>query len=190
MKKLVLVLLALVVSSAAFSKEPQLDKTLSDAASRIVAAIDGKMQTVALFDIKSDYWALSDYIVAGLNHELANKLSQTHLAERNESALAIIEKEQDFQLSGYVSDETALSLCNTLGADCILLGSVQAVDNGWLLLLHVSTVENKTVLVSFQSDVSSKERRVRFLIEKSQRPRSTPSALQAQLDSAAPEVRA
>lgn len=174
MKKLLRVaaiLALLFVSLPLFAKEPTLEETVADAAKKISRAIDGKVQTVAVIDIRSDHWALSDYIVDELNHELTNMLEQTNVAERDEYSLALIQQESDYQLSGAVSDETIQEIGAALGADCIVLGNMETVSGGWQLILRASMVESKKVLTSWRGKVSNKEKEVKFQVEKSKKPR-------------------
>ncbi|MBR1404246.1 MAG: hypothetical protein IJ558_08695 [Treponema sp.] len=152
-----------------FAKDLSLEQTLAQAAAKISDSIDGKVKTVAVLDIRSEYWALSDYIVSLLNDEFANTFTQTNVAERDEYSLALIQQESDYQLSGAVSDETIQEIGAALGADCIVLGNMESVSGGWQLILRASTVETKKVLVSWRGKVSSKEKEVKFQIEKSKK---------------------
>ena len=152
-----------------FAKDLTLEQTLSQAAAKISDSIDGKVKTVAVLDIRSEHWALSDYIVSLLNDEFANSLTQTSVAERDEYSLALIQQESDYQLSGAVSDETIAEIGAALGADCIVLGNMETVSGGWQLILRASTVETKKVLVSWRGKVSSKEKEVKFQVEKSKK---------------------
>lgn len=167
--RLLAAIFALAASFSLAAKDITLEQTLGDAAAKISGAIDGKMKTVAVLDIRSDYWALSDYIVAMLNDELVNTLEQTNVAERDEYSLSLIQQESDYQLSGAVSDETIQEIGAALGADCIVLGNMETVSGGWQLILRVSTVETKKVLSSWRGKVSSKEKEVKFQVEKSKK---------------------
>lgn len=154
-----------------FAKEPTLEDTIADAAKKISKSIDGKVQTLAVLDIRSEHWALSDYIVDELNHELTNVLEKTNVAERDDYSLALIQQESDYQFSGTVSDETIQEIGAALGADCIVLGNMETVSGGWQLILRASTVETKKVLASWRGKVSAKEKEVKFQVEKSKKPR-------------------
>ena len=52
-----------------------------------------------------------------------------------------VNAELDFQYSGYVSDETALSLCQRLGAGEIVFGQIGELDNGYTLQVKMLDVE-------------------------------------------------
>ena len=149
------------------AKTPTLEQTLKSAATKIAENIDGSVKTVAVIDIRSEYWALSDYMVGVLNDELANVLEKTNVAERDEYSLALIQTESDYQMSGNVSDETIQEIGQALGADCIVLGDMKDVSGGWELTVRASTVESKKVLVSARGKISSKEKEVKFQIKKS-----------------------
>ena len=150
-----------------FAKEASLEQTLKATAKKISEGIDGNVRTVAVIDIRSEFWALSDYMVGVLNDELTNVLEATNVAERDEYSLALIQRESDYQLSGNVSDETIQEIGQALGADCIVLGDMKDVSGGWELTLRASTVESKKVLVSARGKVSRKEKEVKFQIKKS-----------------------
>lgn len=171
MKKYLFTLIVFLSCFPFFSKEIGLEQTISDAAVGLGGVIDGKVKTVAVLDIRSEYWALSDYIVNELNHELTNTLENTNVAERDEYSLALIQKESDYQLSGAVSDETIQEIGEALGADCIILGNMETVSGGWQLILRASTVESKKVLSSWKGKISNKEKEVKFQIEKSKKTR-------------------
>ena len=169
--RVVAIMAVLFVALPLFAKEATLEDTVADAAKKISRAIDGKVQTVAVIDIRSDHWALSDYIVDELNHELTNMLEQTNVAERDEYSLSLIQQESDYQFSGAVSDETIQEIGAALGADCIVLGNMETVSGGWQLILRASMVESKKVLTSWRGKVSNKEKEVKFQVEKSKKPR-------------------
>lgn len=169
--RFIAVITAFLLFQFGFAKDLTLEETVFDAATKISESIDGKVQTIAVLDIRSEYWALSDYIVGELNHELTNLLVETNVAERDEYSLSLIQQESDYQLSGAVSDETIQEIGQALGADCIVLGNMESVSGGWQLMLRVSTVETKKVLVSWRGKVSNKEKEVKFQIEKSKKPR-------------------
>ena len=52
-----------------------------------------------------------------------------------------VEKELEYQYSGYVSDETALSLCQRLGAQEIVFGQIDELNNGYILQVKMLNVE-------------------------------------------------
>ena len=52
-----------------------------------------------------------------------------------------VNRELDYQYSGYVSDATALSLCQRLGAEEIVFGQLDELDNGYILHVKMLDVE-------------------------------------------------
>ena len=161
--------LAFLFVLPSFSKDLSFENTIRDAAENITEKIDGKVQTLAVLDIRSEYWALSDYIVSVLNDDFVNCLNKTNVAERDEYSLALIQQESDYQLSGAVSDETIAEIGAALGADCIVLGNMETVSGGWQLILRATSVESKKVLCSWRGKVSSKDSEVKFQVEKSKK---------------------
>lgn len=168
-KSIITAVFAIFALFSLFAKDLTLEQTLSRAAAKISDSIDGKVKTVAVLDIRSEHWALSDYIVGMLNDELVNALEQTNVAERDEYSLSLIQQETDYQQSGAVSDETIQEIGTALGADCIVFGNMETVSGGWQLILRASTVETKKVLVSWRGKVSGKEKEVKFQVEKSKK---------------------
>lgn len=168
---------ALFASVSAFAETLTLEQNLANAAAKIGKAIDGKVKTVAVLNIRSEHWALSDYIVEMLNDEFVNTLKKTAVVERDEQSLSLIQQETDYQYSGAVSDATIQSVGAALGADCIVLGNMETVSGGWQLIIRATAVESKKVLASWRGKVSSKEEEVKFQVEKSKKsPRPNSSA--------------
>jgi curli biogenesis system outer membrane secretion channel CsgG len=64
--------------------------------------------------------------------------------ERTE--MDIIQKEQDYQLSGAVSDETAISIGKHLGTQFIITGSMLPFGNNYSLRLKITNVETAQII--------------------------------------------
>lgn len=168
MKKRLLTIAFLCLFSAAFAKEPTLDESIEKAAQQLSASIDGNVKALAVLDVRCSSPALSDYIVTTLNYYLSTDLQRTAIVVRDEYSRSLVQKEFDYQLSGFVSDETAQSICNALGADSIVLGSMEQVSDGWLLSLRAMTLETQKVLVAWRGKISEKDKELRFQLSKPQ----------------------
>lgn len=58
-----------------------------------------------------------------------------------------IDDELKYQMSGYVSDETALSICRRLGAQAIAFGQLQELDNKYNLQVKMLDVETGSYIL-------------------------------------------
>ncbi len=58
------------------------------------------------------------------------------------SHLDKVNRELNFHMSGYVTDETALDICKKLGANAIIFGRLQELDNQYLLEVKLLDVES------------------------------------------------
>jgi len=61
------------------------------------------------------------------------------------SNLELLQREMAFQLSGEVSDETALSIGKKLGAQTIISGSIELFGDLFKLRIRAIAVENATI---------------------------------------------
>ena len=168
MKKRLLVLCMLFAFPMLFAREITLDELIEQASQKISTAIDGKMHAVTILSVRCSYPTLNDYIVDTMNYYLSTHLQKTSVVERDEYARKLIQKEFDYQTSGYVSDETAASICSALGADTLILGSMESISSGWQLALRVTQIESQKVLLSWRGRLGPNDPEVCFQIAKSQ----------------------
>jgi hypothetical protein len=85
---------------------------------------------------------LSDYIIDELTTYIVNDSTFTVVERRN---LEVLQKELDFQMSGEVSDETALSIGKKLGAQSIISGSVEPLGDIYRLHIQATAVETAQI---------------------------------------------
>ncbi|MDR2783152.1 MAG: penicillin-binding protein activator LpoB [Treponema sp.] len=97
-----------------------------------------EMANVAVFDIISPSAQLSEYIVEEVMNSFTN-MHKYNVVER--SKISSIFQEQDFQMSGNVSDDTIQRIGNILGAQFVIMGSLDDVSNYYRLRLFVISVE-------------------------------------------------
>jgi hypothetical protein len=105
---------------------------------------------LAFISIKSDYPQLSEYIIDVLSGNVVNDriftvVDRTHLEE--------IRNEENYQLSGEVSDESARSIGRKLGAGAIVLGSITPLGNQWRLTVRSLDIESSKVLGIFNRNI-------------------------------------
>ena len=116
---------------------------------------------IAVLTVKSNSWVLSDYIIEELSSLFVNARNFTVVDRQN---LAIVQQEVNYQLSGEVSDETAQSIGQRIGAQTVILGSIQPVDNAYRLDLRALSVANGTIQGVHRQDIKS-DNRLRTLLE-------------------------
>ncbi|WP_407427084.1 hypothetical protein [Treponema sp.] len=168
MKNKLIVLFLIFAFPIFYTHAVTLDELIEQSAQKITAQIDGNVKTVTILSIRCQYSSLNDYIVESMNYYLSSMLKKTSLVERDDYARKLIQKEFDFQTSGYVSDETAASICSALGADTLILGSMESISSGWQLSLRVTHMESQKVLLSWRGRLGPNDPEVRFQIAKSQ----------------------
>jgi TolB-like protein len=98
---------------------------------------------VAFVSVQSPAENLSNYIIDTAVMHLVNKDRFT-VIERSE--LAALEKEQLYQMSGEVSDETAVSIGHQLGVRVITTGAIMETGNRYSLRLKAIDVETARIL--------------------------------------------
>ena len=108
---------------------------------------------VAIVNIQSPTINLSNYVIDSISMHLLN-LNKFILIERAE--LDILKKEQMYQLSGEVSDETAISIGKQIGAKYIITGSVLPLGNKYsfrIKIINAETAQNiGTQIFQFNQD--------------------------------------
>ncbi|MCL1836001.1 MAG: CsgG/HfaB family protein [Treponema sp.] len=98
---------------------------------------------VAVLNIEARSEGFADYVTDSLSAKL---VCQNHLTvvERGR-ARSVLESEQNYQLSGNVSDETAASLGKHLGAELIFTGLITPRGDNYSINIRVVHVETARV---------------------------------------------
>jgi TolB-like protein len=94
--------------------------------------------TVAVLNFQSDYPNLSEYIIDDITSSLVNSDLFTVVDRRS---LELLEQELAFQLSGEVSDETALAIGRKLGAQTIISGAISYLGDFYRMRIQAIEVE-------------------------------------------------
>jgi TolB-like protein len=93
--------------------------------------------SIAVFNIVSPSTRLSEYIIEEVMNSFTN-MHKYNVVERNK--ISSVFQEQDFQMSGNVSDDTIQSIGNMLGAQFVVSGTLDDVGNYYRLRLFVIAV--------------------------------------------------
>jgi hypothetical protein len=126
---------------------------------------------MALINVSSPSAAFSEYVLTGLEAILVDNGKLVVVDRAN---LDKIRAEQGFQMSGEVSDESAKSIGQMLGAGAIVTGSLTNIGASYRLTLKAINVERATVAVSYPVDISADER-VRALLSGGGAPAAAPN---------------
>ena len=153
MQRLVSVVCFVCLSINCFAKQ-ELDFVLNVVKKDIVFSLQkGTIVCVLGFDSPSK--EMSAYIQDELT-SLVTSSGKVKVVTR--AHMDKVEKELKYQLSGYVSDDTALSICQRLGANSIVFGQLKELNNKYSLQIKTIDVESASYLLykSYQIDKSSK----------------------------------
>ena len=116
---------------------------------------------IALLNFSSPSAAFSEYVLEELSGYLVNG-GKLVVVDRKE--LDLIRKEEQFQLSGEVSDESAQSIGKKLGAQVIVSGSLNDLGKNYRFRVKTLTVETAAIATTASSYISIKEEKVAFLL--------------------------
>ena len=152
-KTMVLVVfLALVANYTVFSQSVAIDTALANATKEIAESVP-KGTKIAVLNISSDSVNLSDYII----NELIANLINTRLFQivpRSTIEMEAARGEFEFQMSGYVSDESQKRLGQFLGADTIITGTVtRDSENSYRLTVNTIHLESFTYQSSYRISI-------------------------------------
>ena len=136
MKKIVALVLLALGQWTCFAAE-NLDSVLSAAGADMVAPLE-KGAILCILAFSAPTQDMSEYIQTQLTSKatetgVVKVVTRTHMDKVN--------RELDFQMTGLVSDETALSICQRLGATAIVFGQMKELDNKYTLELRMLDVE-------------------------------------------------
>jgi TolB-like protein len=114
---------------------------LKDILSYLIARMPAK-STVAVLNFQSDYPNLSEYIIDDITSGLVNTDRFTVVDRRS---LELLEKEMAFQLSGEVSDETALAIGKKLGAQTVISGAITYLGEFYRMRVQAIEVQSARI---------------------------------------------
>ena len=154
MKKSILLCALIAILSGCVSQHLGAPAVSLEAAIRAAARqMDSRLSAntkVAIVSVGSSSARLSEYIINQLEAVLVNSGKLVVVDRAN---LDKIREEQGFQLSGYVSDESAKAIGQHLGAGAIVTGSFTDLGDVCHLTLKAINMETAAVVVSYPSDI-------------------------------------
>jgi hypothetical protein len=120
----------------------RLEEALDKAAGTLINEMPANA-TVAILNVSSDDPSMAAFVI----EELEVKLVQSRrfsIVDRRQ--LEQIRAEQNFQISGEVSDDSAVSIGNMLGASIVITGSISRYDTAMRLILRTMDVRTARIL--------------------------------------------
>ncbi|EID84234.1 hypothetical protein MSI_23000 [Treponema sp. JC4] len=152
-----------------YAKDSEFEDLLNKAATEVTADIENSVTSIAILDVQTEYWAVSDYIVDELAHYFTRRFGVGNVIAHDEFTRSLIEKELDYQQSGSVSDETIQEIGRELGVDCVIIGEFTEISSGYQLFVKANHVETKKILCSWKAKIKKTDKEVKFQIEKSKK---------------------
>ena len=138
---------------------------------------------LVILNVESEYPALSEYIIDEL---ISNTVNDRVFTVVDRTNIALIQQETSFQMSGEVSDETAVSIGQMLGAQIIVSGAVSQIGDRFRLRVRALDVTTAQILGQFNRNVGSGQTTMTALINRNtntlqtQQQTLSPTTLQAQ----------
>lgn len=135
MKKIILTLTLIFFSAFCFAQE-KIDSIILKVANDISSR--GNTKTIlCILDFNSPTQEMSEYIQT----ELTSQVTENGMKVVTRGNMGKMDNELNYQLSGLISDETALSICKRLGANAIVFGQIKELDNKYNLQVRLLDVE-------------------------------------------------
>jgi TolB-like protein len=125
------------------------------------AAGSSQKPVIAILNFSSQSNALSAYVIEELTLALAEN-EQFIIVDRQR--LAIIRQEENFQLSGEVSEESAQAIGKKLGAQYVITGSLFDMNDFYRFRLLALEVETAAISAPTTLNVNYKDRQIAFLL--------------------------
>jgi len=146
-----LVMLTSCVNNPPASGPDELDLAIRDASDYLNDNIpNGSM--IVILNVQSDSAALSDYIIDEL---IANAVNDKIFKVVDRQQLDLIRTEQNFQLSGEVDDNLALSIGKFFGAQTIVSGRVSQVADRFRMTIRALEVQTAQVQGQYNRNITA-----------------------------------
>ncbi|MDR0315916.1 MAG: SUMF1/EgtB/PvdO family nonheme iron enzyme [Treponema sp.] len=162
-----------------------LDQAIQAAAENIENNVQAG-QKIAVLNFSSPSIPFSVYVIEELSEQLVNGKKLVVVDRRD---LDLIRQEEDFQMSGEVSDESAQAIGKKLGAQLIISGSLTPMGGVYRFRIRTLNVESATIVASSSADLSAGETRISSLLTEtpvSNTPAAQPAPVSATVPTPAP----
>jgi TolB-like protein len=118
-----------------------LDTAINESVEYLSARIPSNSK-IAILNVSSANAGLSNYIIDGLTINIVNSSAFTIVDRQN---LEMLQQELNFQMSGEVSEELALSIGKMFGAQSIISGHIEQM--GSIYRLQIQAIEVETAKI-------------------------------------------
>jgi TolB-like protein len=154
--KLLCKIVLFLVAINGFSQPVNIDKALEQAGNNIGNSLQNDA-TIAILSFSTFAEELSNYIINGLTTSV---LQTENLRVVSRQKISQILSELNFQMSGYVNDETAQHIGHMIGAQTVITGSMTRIDNLYRLNIQCLAVETAIIQKSLDFDIQ-RDRKIR-----------------------------
>jgi tetratricopeptide (TPR) repeat protein len=176
-KRLVLASIVILVCSvypcAADGKPPKgtvnLDEALASCAEKLRASVSGKTEIV-IAAIKAPDNKTADFLTAELTTHLME--SGSFIVLERGYALKAVNAEHEFQMSGLVSDESAVGIGHYLGAKVVVTGTFEPYNGFNQFRLRAVDVRSSQLLAMPSSRINPKDKILSGVMPKDVKPQS------------------
>ena len=141
MRKKLLAFTFSLLCSFIFAQE-KIDSIMLKVADDVTSKCNSKT-ILCILDFNSPSKDLSEYIQT----ELTSQVTENGMKVVTRSNMNKVDNELNYQLSGFISDETALSICKRLGANAIVFGQIKELDNKYNLQVRLLDVETASYIL-------------------------------------------
>ena len=149
--KLFSVIFLLIFGNTFLFSQITLDKAISEAAKELdTRLVPGTV--VAMVNFNSETEKMASYVIDEIHKNLV-KSNLVRVVERKQIDLVI--KELNFQMSGYVSDESFQGIGHMLGAESIISGSIEKLDKVYRFRIQAMSVKTAQVQASYSANVEN-----------------------------------
>ena len=142
------------------TKTTPLDQAIGEAAQNIENRLEAGI-IIALLNFSSPSEHFSEYVLEELSGYLVNG-GKLVVVERKQ--LDLIRQEEQFQLSGEVSDESAQAIGKKLGAQVVVSGSLSDVGKSYRFRIKTLVVETAAITATSSVDINATEERIVSLL--------------------------
>jgi hypothetical protein len=157
-------ILGMLLFTGCITSEPDnlihgIDNLVDEIAVKTVSLLsDGTPRTMAVyyFTVDGRESNISDYLITGLTTEIAN-LAGDGITIVSRQGLDRVMSEQSLMVSDLVSEETQVNIGELLGADVILIGYINPLENHDKVNIQIIEVETGAVLGGFFLDYKLEE---------------------------------
>jgi len=136
-----------------------LDEAIRNSAKQVQEGLD-KGSTIVVYQFQSHNQKLSDYVLKELFDKLVNSRK---LFVLDRSSQEVIDAEIEFQFkksAGIISDESLVSLTKRIGAEAVIIGSLDDAGNEYRFRIRVIGTETTAAIVSYSVSIDKNDKRI------------------------------